>query len=442
MNGDLLVGPGLVATPDQVHENAGVLIQQGRITEIGDYQPLTTSHPTVSKLDTVGQLIMPGLINAHMHFYSTLARGMALKDDAPENFVQTLERLWWRLDKALDHEDIGVSALVPLIACIKSGVTTIVDHHASPTTCEGSLDVIRGAVEQAGVRAALCYEVSDRDGEERANAGIEENIRFARSLEQGNHEQFAALFGLHALFTLSEETLARCASEAKDLDIGLHVHLAEDIADVEYNLDQYGEHPLARLQRHGGLNEKALLGHCVHVGSAEIDMLKQYQPFVAHNPESNMNNAVGCAPVVDMIDAGVRLGLGTDGMSADMLATARSAFLLMRHQNSNPRLGWEQIPQMLWGSNSELASGLFGLKLGVLEPGAAGDLMVLDYDPATPLQDTNLLGHLLFGFSSRHVVSTVAGGKVLMKDRELTGMDEKEIYAHARERAVALWERF
>ncbi|MCK4413436.1 MAG: putative aminohydrolase SsnA [Candidatus Eisenbacteria sp.] len=446
----LLVGPGYVVTPEGILPEGGVLVRGGHIARVGPYATLSRASTRASEdaagppglLDTRGGLIMPGQINAHMHFYSALARGVSLGGEPAESFVQILERLWWRIDSALGPEDIRTSALLGLAECIRCGTTTVIDHHASPHACEGSLDLIRTAVDEAGLRAALCYEVSDRNGRELARAGIVENRRFARALAAEPADRIAAHVGVHALFTVSEETLEQCVAVAREEDIRLHLHVAEDRADVEHSLEHFRERPVERLWRHGALTENALAVHCVHVDRREIELLAATGTFVVHNPESNMNNAVGYAPIPELLEHNVCVGLGTDGMHSDMFAAARAAFLLQRHARGDPRAGWAEVPAMLWTHNARLASRLFGHSLGVLAQGAAADLVVLDYDPPTPLEAENLFAHLVFGFDARHVASTVVAGRVLMRDRELLTIDTAELSARAREQARALWERF
>jgi len=217
----------------QIISDGALLIDDGLIAEVGSTQELSQRHGRELVLNAGGQVVMPGLINAHTHLYSTLARGMALKDEPPANFLQILERLWWRLDKALLKEDIFYSALIALISCIRHGTTTVIDHHASPGSIAGSLDLIAQALERTGLRGCLCYEVSDRDGPEKAEAGLQENSRFIQRCRQERNPKLAACFGLHASFTLCDETIKRCVELAGNLDVGFHLHVAEDAADVQ-----------------------------------------------------------------------------------------------------------------------------------------------------------------------------------------------------------------
>ncbi|MBI5486266.1 MAG: putative aminohydrolase SsnA [Deltaproteobacteria bacterium] len=435
----LLVGPGTVFTPERCVPGGGVWIREGRVERVGEWGELRRRAKGVRLLDARGGIILPGFCNAHTHLYSALARGMSVPGAPARNFVQILERLWWRLDKALQEEDVLASAMVGLVECVRCGVTTIIDHHASPNACAGSLDVIRGAVEKVGLRASLCYEVSDRDGGGRE--GIEESVRFARTLRTRPSRHVGALMGVHALFTVSDDTLQACVAAAREEGLGLHLHVSEDRADVARNVARYGERPVMRLRRHGALGPRTLAAHCVHVDGREIGLLARTGTLVAHNPESNMNNAVGYAPVGEMLRRGVTVGLGTDGMTADVLREAKVAALVARHHGRDPRKGWDEVRRIAGEGTREVVGRVLGDKIGRLEKGWSGDLVVLDYDPPTRVGVENLWGHLQFGIDARHVSSVVAQGKVLMRERRLTTVDEREVMERARERAKGVWGR-
>jgi len=440
--GTLLVGPGWVRASTGLLAHAGVLIRGERIARIDEFAALAReAGARATRLDARGGVILPGFVNAHTHAYAALARGMTPPGEPARDFAQILERLWWKVDRALDAEDVRVSALLAFADSVRCGTTTVFDHHASPRACPGSLDALRAAAAEVGLRAALCYEVSDRNGPEAARAGVEENLRFARELRRAPAGTLAACFGLHALFTLGEDTLARSIDAARAAGLTLHLHLAEDAVDVRESVARYGVRPVERLARAGGLGPGTLLAHAVHVDADEIVRLADSGAFVAHNPESNMNNAVGAAPVARLLAGGVRVGLGTDGIGPDMAAAARAAFLLMRHAQHDPRCGWREVPRMLWEMNAQLASRAFGLPVGLLDVEAAADLVVLDYDPPTPLDADNLWAHLVFGCGARDVAAVVCAGRVLMRERALLTVDEPALRARARERAAALWAR-
>jgi putative selenium metabolism protein SsnA len=441
----LLVGNGRLITRDEaapIVENGCVVMRDGLIVEIGATRAMLAAYPAERFVDAHGGLIMPGLINAHMHLYSTFARGMALKDDAPGNFVEILERLWWRLDKVLTLEDVYLSAVVATIDCIKNGTTTIFDHHSSPGAVSGSLFQIADAARLTGLRSCLCYEVSDRDGSEIARQGIEENRAFLAACRQGGEGLLRGLFGLHASFTLSDHTLAQCSSVASEFDAGFHVHVAEAVSDVAQCQREHGKRVVERFHDWSILGKKTIGAHCVHVDDREIGLLQSTKTNVIHNPESSMGNAVGCAPVLKMIDRGVRVGLGSDGYTSDMFESLKVANLLAKHQAGRPAAGWAEPPAMLFDRNADIASACFGNIVGKIVAGACADVIVVDYEPPTPVTPANINGHLLFGVSGRSVRTTIIGGRTVMQNRELQGIDELQIMAKAREAAARLWQRF
>ncbi|MGI6553575.1 MAG: putative aminohydrolase SsnA [Clostridia bacterium] len=440
----LLVGNGLLITLDEkegVRREGAVAIEGNLIKEVGDTNALKEKYPQASFLDARGKVIMPGLINTHTHLYSTFARGIALKDPPPKNFLQILERLWWRLDKALTLEDVYYSALISLVDCVKNGTTTIMDHHASPFAVRGSLRAIARAAREVGVRSCLCYEVSDRDGEEIAGEGIEENAGFIEESRQAKDDLLAASFGLHASFTLSDRTLKACKEVSARLDTGFHLHAAEDMADVEDSLKKSGKRVIERLADFCILGPKTIIAHCVHVDDHEIDLLASTGTNVVHNPQSNMGNAVGYSPVAKMLDEGVVVGLGTDGFTADMFESIKAANVLHKFALADPSAFWKEVPQLVFVNNAKIASRFFPKPLGKLVPGAYADLIVVDYYPPSPLTEDNYYGHILFGMAGRAVETTIINGRVLMENRRLLLMEE-ELTAKCRELAAGVWERF
>ena len=440
----LLIGNGTVLTlgeSNQVISQGGILIQDSKIQEIGLTEDLQTRFPDAEFIDAHGKLIMPGMINTHMHLYSTFARGMDSKSKPPKSFGDILEGLWWKLDKLLSLEDVYYSGLTPLIECIKTGTTTIIDHHASPMAITGSLFTLAKAAKEMGVRAAFCYEVSDRDGEDIAQEGIKENVDFISACKAKPDPMVAGMFGLHASLTLSDPTLAACSKAAKSLDAGFHVHIAEGKEDLDDSLAKYGMRVVERLEKFNILGPKTIAVHCVHIDDHEIDLLKASQTYVVHNPESNMGNAVGVTPVLEMLKKGVKVGLGTDGYTCDMFESGKVANVLQKHASADPSVAWGEIPQMLYGNNPEIAAKLFGGKFGELVEGAWADVIVVDYVPPTPLDSNNWSGHLLFGVSGRSVETTVINGRVRMLDRKLIHIDEVAIGQRSRELAQGIWNR-
>ena len=427
----------------QLIEDGALLIDGDTIADLGTTADLVKRHPTEDRWDAAGQLVMPASICGHTHFYGAFARGMAVPGEPATNFPQILERLWWKLDRALTIEDVRYSALVCLVDAVRHGTTTLIDHHASPNAIEGSLAAIGEAVEEAGVRASLCYEVTDRDGPERAQAGIEENVRFAESLRSGSFPLLSASFGMHASLTLSDETLARCVEAASGLDLGCHIHAAEDVADQEDSLAKSGKRVIHRLANAGVLGPNSIAVHCVHVDEGEMAVLANTGTWVTHQPRSNMNNAVGMAQVEKMLQAGVRVSLGNDGFSNQMFAEMKAAYLAHKLVQKDPRaMPGDLVMDLAYANNAALTRVFWpDTVLGELSPGAAADLVFLDYQPTTPLSAGNLPWHLLFGVEASMVTSTICAGRVLMRDRKLLTLDEEAITARSRELAAQAWQR-
>jgi putative selenium metabolism protein SsnA len=431
---------GIVVTLGQENKviwDAAVVVEGDKISAVGASADMQRRYPDADVVDCSGKLILPGFICAHHHFYSTMARGMAIPGEPASNFVEILERLWWKLDRALSDEDITLSAQIPLIECIRNGTTTVIDHHASPGMREGSLDLIEAAVRQAGIRASLCYEVSDRNVEA---GGIEENARFIKKIGKGDG-QIAAMMGLHASFTLSDRTLERCVAIARDGGVGCHIHVAEDAADREDSMQKYGVPTVMRLEKRGVAGAQTLFIHCVHIDEPEMERIAATGTAVVHNPESNMNNAVGVTPLLKLLKRGVLVGLGTDGMSSDMLAQMRCAYLLHRLANHDPRVAFTEAPGLLLQGNAEIARRQFGVQLGSLAEGRPADLAILDYRPPTPLNENNFLGHLIFGLVDAAVDTTVCRGQILMRNKKILVLDEERIAARSRELAPSMWQR-
>ena len=431
---------GIVVTlgkQNQVLWNGAVVTDGEQIVAVGDSAELKKRYQQAEAVDCSGKVVLPGFLCTHHHFYSTMARGMAPPGEPASNFVEILERLWWKLDMALSEEDISLSAQVPLIECIRNGTTTIIDHHASPSMRDGSLDQIEAAVRQAGLRASLCYEVSDRNEK---GGGIAENQRFIKKVGKGDG-QIAAMMGLHASFTLSDETLEACVGIARDAGVGCHIHVAEDAADREDAIQNYGMPTVKRLEKLGVTGSQSIFVHCVHIDDPEMDVLAETDTIVVHNPESNMNNAVGVTQLFKLLARGVLVGLGTDGMSSDMLAQMRCAYLLHRLANHDPRVAFVEAPQLLLGNNADICERQFGLRMGELAEGRPADLAILDYLPPTPLSEANFLGHLIFGLVDATVDTTVCKGKILMKDKQILSIDEERITSRSRELAPKVWKR-
>jgi putative selenium metabolism protein SsnA len=439
----LIVNANLITLGDdpQILQDRALYIAGGKIAALGGRDELTARFPAAEIVDARGQYVMPGGICAHTHFYGAYARGLAIPGPAPRDFPQILERLWWPLDKALDRDSVRASALVCLVDAIKHGATSLIDHHASPNFIEGSLDIIGDAVDAAGLRAVLCYEVSDRAGLDKMRAGIDENLRFMTAVS--GHERLRGTFGLHASLTLDDESLRACADAIPDA-AGFHVHVAEHEADEEDSLRRSGSRVVERLDQYGIWRDSTIAAHCVHIDAVERDILRDRGVWVSHQPRSNMNNGVGAADIDGLLRAGIKLCLGNDGFSNNMWAEWKAAYLLHKAVNRDPRRAdGMNIARMAWRNNARLIEQFFaGSRIGEISVGAVADLILVDYQPFTPLKAGNLPWHLLFGFEASMITTTICAGKVLMRDRQLLTLDESAIAAAALELAPAVWEKY
>ncbi|MDO9548665.1 MAG: amidohydrolase family protein [Candidatus Marinimicrobia bacterium] len=390
-------------------ENGAIEIDNGRIAWIGKSDDLR--HSEVRTIDLQGRLVLPGLLNPHHHLYSALATGLA-PIGPTSNFNLILENLWWHLDKTLDAESIFYSAIHGLIQSVKYGVTTIFDHHASMNAVSGSLELIEKAFREVGVRGLLCYEISDRMGEDSLEMQLDENIGFWESHRQNN--QIQGMLGLHANFTLSERTMAMIRDH-KPEELPIHIHCGEDRADFQYCVDHGYAGPVDRLNEFGLLSKDSFLAHCIHLSGKDYELIRGIQPVIISNPESNANNNVGAMDIAKI----QKYVLGTDGMTGNILGTMRSHFLQRNGKIADPLDIQFRYP-------AELIECYFP-NAGKLAQGKRADLAITNYIPVTEINLGNLFYHLIFGVQGQPMYMTIADGIILYKDGVMQTIDEQEI---------------
>ena len=437
----LVIGNGKLFTRNDEMpfvENGAVAIEGTKIAAVGETEAIKKQYGDAEFIDAKGGVIMPAFINTHEHIYSAMARGLSIKGYNPKGFLDILDGQWWTIDRHLTLEQTKYSAVETLISCIRNGVTTVFDHHASFGQIGGSLFTIADVAKELGVRACLCYEISDRDGMDKARESVMENAEFIRYALKDDTDMIAGMMGMHAQFTISDATMELAAANKPD-EVGYHIHVAEGIEDLHDCLKKYGKRIVDRLMDFNILGEKTLLGHCIYINPHEMDLIKDTNTMVVHNPESNMGNACGCPPTMELVHRGILTGLGTDGYTHDMIESYRVANVLHKHHLCDANAAWGEVPKMLFENNAAIANRYFKTPLGVLKEGAAGDVIVVDYNPPTQLDASNINGHILFGMTGRDVVTTVANGRVLMKDREIKVIDVEEAMAKCREESAKLW---
>ncbi len=440
----LITNAVLLYDNTKILKDYALFIKNGFIEDARKSSELVKKYRNKDELITIDakhNVVMPGLINAHMHFYSTFARGIALNSPPNKNFVDILKNLWWRLDKLLTEEDNYYCAIVPMISAIKKGTTMLIDHHSSPHSVTNSLETLRKAYNDSGLRGLTCYEVSDRDGKKICEQAIRENIDFIKKYNDIENAPLKGMFGLHAAFTLDDDTLTQIKNY--DNKSGFHIHVSEAPEDSKYNMDIYGLTAVERLYKYGITGEKSIFAHCNHLTEEDVDILRETKTNVVHNPQSNMKNGVGTADIISYFNDGITVGIGSDGMSSGMFDAVNFASLIHKHDKRNSNIGFEESRKLILENNPKIASNLLGYNVGRIKEGFKADLIIIDYEPPTPFNDESFWGHFLFGIiPSGRVKTTIVDGKVLMRDYKLTMLNEKEINNKAKERAKTVWEKF
>ncbi len=430
MSDYLIKNPTLLNLFPPLIKSADIRISGGSIKEVGKNLKPKNNEEVV---DCSGKLIMPGLVNSHTHLYSALARGMSEPKKLPIGFLEILQNKWWKLDEALDEESIYYSALVGSIEAAKYGTTALIDHHSSPNYVFGSLGTLKNAMGEVGLRGILCYETTDRSGIKKRNEGLDENESFI--VAHQNNTMFRGMVGAHASFTLSEDSMIKLGELVEKYDIGIHIHVAEDKADISDCLENYRSGVVDRLNKHGLLNSKSIYAHGVHLSREEFKKVSKAKTWLIHNPRSNMNNNVGYAPVNLL---GQRSALGTDGFPADMIEEVKYGYF--RNQESKNKTSFPRLPELLQ-SGQTIVSEIFNQKFGNIERGNVADLVILNYNPPTPLFSSNLLSHFIFGITSSNVESVMINGKWVMWNRQFLGVDEEVVMKEASKVAKKLWRR-
>ena len=379
-------------------------------------------------------VIMPGLVNAHHHIYSTLSKGIPVKGPL-KDFQGTLEKLWWKLDRVLQKEDVIASTVITLEESIKQGVSTIFDHHISVPFIKGSLEEMKRVFGKYCLNGVLAFEISDRNGKEIFNESLAENIDFYN--KHLNSKYIKGTIGMHASFTISEDSMKTIKETIKDAPI--HIHVAEAQSDVDKTLEMSGLRVIERLEKYDLLNKNSLIVHGNILNEKELQILSEKEIFVIHNPDSNMNNALKIKNISQTLSQNITLTVGTDGMTSNMLKSYKNAFILNRYLNQDPDTGWDEAMKVLL--NAFKLKEAYGFDLGVRE-GEEADMIILDYIPATPFNDNTFLGHFLFGITEARVKHFFKREHILMEDYKLTKTAQNDFFNNTRKNSVKLFQRF
>jgi putative selenium metabolism protein SsnA len=423
--------------PPKINYNVDVVIENEIIIDTG--RDIGNNYKAEKIINLDDKFISTGLVCSHNHFYSTLARGI-IADIKPSNdFVSILNNLWWRLDRALDEESLYYSGLIGALESIKVGTTSVLDHNASPSFITGSLSTLKKAFEYAGLRGVLAYEITDRNGTEGMNDGVEESIEFANMVDNEKtsaNSKFLveSAIGAHAPFTLSNSSLEQIRDAIKISNRGIHIHVSEDETDRSFSNQKFGKDVLKRLDEFSLLNDKSIIAHGVYLTDNDISILNEKNSFLVHNPRSNMNNGVGYMNKLNKIK---NVAVGTDGISSNMFEEIKFAFF--KNNDSKAKLAMEDFLKFLQNGNT-LLERYFDKKFGKIEKGYIADIVIYNYIPPTNLVDENLAGHFIFGFSSRDIETVIINGSIVYENRKFP-FEISSIYSEARTVAKKLWER-
>ncbi len=406
-----------------------LFVEKGKITGIEKkkFKEYLKSEYKISRADydAKGRLLTVPVVNFHEHLYSRLAKGLEIKGST-ESFYEILNNLWWKLDRTLDEKMIEASALMGGVEAIKNGVTYIFEHHSSPENIKGSLSVIADAIENTGIRGVLSFEVSDRNGVTVAKNSIEENKDF---FINRSSENIKAMLGLHASFTLSDDSLEEASEIIKDFDLGIHIHLCEDSVDRALSKEIANALPVKRLTKFNLLNAKSILAHGIYLTRKDYYLIDEYGSAIAYNPDSNLNNSVGL-PGFSSVPESIPILMGTDGMHGNPAKSLKTVFLLIRAAGFSFEEAFSFIRKRYFDQINFVKRYFNDYPL--LAKGDRADFVIWDYVPPTPLNKNNFWGHFVYGLLERKALTVVQKGEFLMKDELLLSVSEeklnKEIY--------------
>ncbi len=435
-----LIKNALIVTMDpkrRVIPNADLLIDGTRIAAVGP----DLKDPADRVIDSTGRILLPGFICGHTHLYGIMLRGAPLDIKPTTDFLQILDRIWWKVDSAFVNEDAYASALASCYEFIRSGTTCFADTYSGPGSIEGVLDAVAKGVKETGMRGILAFEATERNSKEEGERGLKENVRFLKKLEKKPNKLVSGMYSLHASFTLSDELIQKTREQADQLPAPLTIHTSEGLIDVYHNIERYDKRTVERLFDLGLLGSDVVLAHCVHVNYDELQLIKGSGATVAHNPMSNMNNAVGVTPVKEMYELGIPVCLGNDGFIFDAIENIRTAYLIHKVHHLDTRV---TTPQQVIEMATINGAQIYGLgdKLGSIEPGKLADLVILHPNPRiTPLLPTGVYGYIVYGCTAHDVEHVFVNGKTIVENHQVVSVEEEMVEKTLRRVVPTLWEK-
>lgn len=421
----------------RVLTNTDLLIEDSIIASIG--KGLKEKADRV--IDGTGRMVLPGFICGHTHLYGIMLRGAPMDIKPTTDFLQILDRIWWKVDSAFVNEDAYASALASCYEFVKSGTTCFADTYSGPGSVEGVLDEIAKGVTEVGIRGILAFEATERNSREEGERGLKENVRFLKKLQKSPHDLLYGMYSLHASFTLSDELIQKTREQADQLPAPLTIHTSEGLIDVYHNIERYDKRTVERLFDLGILGSDVVLAHCVHVNQDELELIRGSGATVAHNPMSNMNNAVGVSPVREMYELGIPVCLGNDGFIFDAIENIRTAYLIHKMHHLDTRV---TTPQQVIEMATINGAQVYGLadKLGSIEVGKQADLVMLHPNPrVTPILPGGVYGYIVYGCTAHDVEHVFVNGSQVVENHQVTSVKQENV-EKALDRVVpALWKK-
>ncbi len=436
--GILILGDWLITTPMEPPKAGwGVRVEGDTIAAVGPADELLArsgAEDTVHRVD--GCVIAPGFVNAHTHLYGVLAHGIPL-ERAPTDFWSFLADFWWPLvEDALDHEMIRAATDWGCVEMLRSGVTSFYDCLEAPYAIPGALLAQKEVVDRWGLRALLSFEATERVSPENGRLGLRENADFIRHC-RAEGGLVGGLMCFHTTFTCSAGFIRRAFEQAQDLDVLTHMHCNEGTHEPDYALQHFGKRTLEYYEELGVTGPGMLASQCVQLSERERQIIAERGIRVTHMPLSNCEVGGGIAPVPALTEAGVTLGLGSDGYINDFFEVMRGAFLIHKAAHQNPQV---MPASLVWYLATEGGARAIGLeRVGRLEPGWAADIQIIAGDVPTPLAEHNLYEQLLLWRNHTHVRDVMVAGRWRVRQGKVLGADMARLRARVQEQAARMW---
>jgi 5-methylthioadenosine/S-adenosylhomocysteine deaminase len=434
----LVLGDWVVASADEPPlAAAGVRVADGRVTAVGAHAELLAAHPDDEVVRRPETVIAPGFVNAHTHLYGTLAHGIPLAT-APDGFWSFLDDFWWpKVEDRLDHDMITAATAWVCAEMLRSGTTTFYDILEAPGALPGALLAQKEVVDRFGLRGILSFEATERVGADNGQAGLAENVRLIEACRADTASLVAGAICYHTTFTCSPAFIRQAFALAEEHGVFCHAHCNEGVHEGEWCEANHGLRTVEFYDSLGVLGPGFLASQCVQLSPRERSLLAERRVRVSHMPLANCEVGGGIAPIPELLDAGVTVGLGSDGYVNDMFEVMRGAFLLHKARLLDP--GAMAASTVFHAATAGGAAALGLTDVGRLAPGWAADLQVIDARFPTPLTEHNLLDQLVLYRNHSHVSDVMVAGTWRMRGGEVIGHDLDALRAATQAQATRLW---